>query len=126
MITYKQFLTKLSRALHAILNETSSTLNILTLYFTSFKPLPIHDILPPLPFLDELHLFRCCIAETPPVLHDDLSVTTPFPRLRLLFISGDPFKDRYPILSPSIANTIAPNLTHLQFTRVKYDSGCAV
>ena len=113
------------QALHAILNETSSTLNILTLYFTSFKPLPIHDILPLLPFLDELHLFRCCIAQTPPVLHEYLSVTALFPRLRLLFISGNPFKDRYSILSPSIA-TIAPNLTHLRFTRVKYDSGRAV
>ena len=103
------------QALHAILNETSSTLNILTLYFTSFKPLPIHDILPPLPFLDELHLFRCCIVETP-VLYDDLLLSTLFPRLRLLLISGDRH-NRY--LSPSIA-TIAPNLTYFRFTQVKF------
>ena len=119
MTTYKQFLTKLSRALHAILNETSSILNILTLYFTSFKPLPIHDILPPLLFLDELHLFRCCIVETL-VPYDDSSsssVTPLFPRLRLLLMSGGR-NNRF--ISPGIAK-IAPNLTHFRFTRVKYE-----
>ena len=100
------------QALHAILNETSSTLNILTLYWTSFRPLPIHHILPPLPFLDELHLFRCCIVAED--VYDDGSTTTLFPRLRLLFISGDRYNRS---LSRSIA-TIAPNLTHLRFTRI--------
>ena len=100
------------QALHVILNETSSTLNILTLYWTSFRPLPIHYILPPLPFLDELHLFRCCIVAED--VYDDGSTTALFPRLRLLFISGDQYNRS---LSRSIA-TIAPNLTHFRFTRI--------
>lgn len=102
------------QAFHAILNQTSSTLNILTLYFTSFRPLSIHEILPTLPSLHELHLFCCCIVKTIHV-YDDSSATTLFPRLRLLLLSGD---RSHRSLSPSIA-TIAPNLTHFRFTRLK-------
>ena len=101
------------QALHTILNETSPTLRILTLYFTSFKPLPIHDILPPLPFLEELHLFRCFIDSGAPV-NDYSSTTTLFPRLSLLFISGDQNRQAP---SSSIAK-IAPNLTLLRYTRL--------
>jgi hypothetical protein len=108
------------QALHAILNNTSSTLKILTLYWTSFRPLPVHDLLPPLPFLDELHLYRCFILSESlsGPLADDLSITTLFPRLRLLFMSGDPCHRR---LSTSLA-IIAPNLTHFRFTRVTYQT----
>ena len=101
------------RALHAILNETSSTLKILTLYWTSFKPLPIHKILPPLPFLDELHLFLCSIVEA---TDDHPSTTVLFLRLRLFFKSGD---RHHRSLSCNIA-VIAPNLTHFRFTRATY------
>ena len=102
-------------ALHAILNNTSSTMKILTLYWTSFRPLPVHDILPPLPFLDELHLFRCSVLGSVSVA-DNLSTTTLFPRLRLLFMSGD---RSHRNLSTSVA-IIAPNLTHFRFTRIAY------
>jgi hypothetical protein len=104
---------KAIQALHAILNETSSTLNILTLYWTSFKPLPIHKILPPLPFLDELHLFRCSIVEV--TNYDDSSTTVLFPRLRLFFMSGD----RHHRTLSCNKSIITPNITHFRFTRVK-------
>jgi hypothetical protein len=78
-----------THALHAILNETSSTLNILMLYCTSFRPLRIHAILSGvvLPFLEEFHIHRCSILAQP--MLDDLSTTALLPRLRFLVVSGD-------------------------------------
>ena len=110
---------KASHALHAILNETSSTLNILTLYWTSFKPLQIHAIFSPLvlPFLDELHLYRCSVIEGP--VHGDLSTTALLPRLRSLVLSCDWNNDS---LDHDIA-IIAPNLTHLRFSLGKFYHG---
>jgi hypothetical protein len=107
---------KAAHALHTILNETSSTLNILTLYWTSFRPIQIRAILSGLvlPFLDELHLFRCCnsygILGEP--IHVDPSTTALLPRLRLLVASSD---WKCNPLDRDIS-VIAPNLTHLRFT----------
>ena len=110
---------KATNALHAILKETSSTLNILTLYWTSFRPLQIPAILSGLvlPFLDELHLYRCSVLRDRR-LHIDSSTTPLLPRLRLLVVSGDGYSEP---LEPDIA-TIAPNLTHLRFTPAKFDN----
>jgi hypothetical protein len=102
-----------THALHAILNETSSTLNILTLYCTSFRPLQIHAILSGvvLPFLEEFHLYRCSILAQP--MLDDLSTTALLPRLRFLVVSGDNLNNPEDL---DIA-IIAPNLTHLRFNK---------
>jgi hypothetical protein len=43
------FFDNVLQALHAVLNEISSTLQILAVYWTSFQPLQIHELLPPLP-----------------------------------------------------------------------------
>ena len=105
---------KALQALHAILNETCSTLNILTVYWTSFRPLQIHDILPPLPLLDELHLFRCSVTDL-----DELGSLNPptalFPRLRLFFMSCDKHSNGRPLLDHCVA-IVAPNLTHFRCT----------
>ena len=105
---------KALQALHAILNETCSTLNILTVYWTSFRPLQIHDILPPLPLLDELHLFRCSVTDL-----DELGSLNPstalFPRLRLFFMSCDKHSSGRPLVDHCVA-TVAPNLTHFRCT----------
>ena len=106
------FFDKATYAMHAILNEASSTLNILTLYWTSFRPLQIRAILSGvvLPFLDELHLYRCSVADSP--IHLDPSNTALLPRLRYLFVAGDWKNKRL----DSDTIIIAPNLTHLRFT----------
>ena len=107
---------KAADALHTILNETSSTLHILTLYWTSFRPLQIHTILSGvvLPFLDELHLYRCSILEHS--IHVDPSTTALLPRLRFLIVSGDCKSD--PL--DRDASIIAPNLSHLRFKLYKF------
>ena len=80
---------KAAHALHTILNETSSTLNILTLHWTSYRPLQIHTILAGLvlPFLDEFYLYRCSIVEQS--IHVDPPTTALLPRLRRLVVCGD-------------------------------------
>ena len=111
---------KATHALHAILKETSLTLNILTLYWTSFRPLQIPTILSGqvLPFLDELHLY-CCSAVGGRHIHNIDSSTTPLlPRLRFLIVSGDGYSGP---LEHEIA-IIAPNLTHLRFTPANFDN----
>ena len=107
----QMFFDNVLQAFHAILNETSSTLQILSVYWTSFKPLRIHELLPPLPCLEELHINQFSslgdICEDPPV-------TVLFPRLLFLYTSdGTPRKLSF--LADEIAR-IAPNLTHLRFT----------
>ena len=73
------------QAFHAVLNEISSTLQILAVYWTSIKPLQIHQLLLPLPCLIELHINRSSIRgrynyENPPL-------TALFPGLLSLYIS---------------------------------------
>ena len=103
---------KATHAFHAILNETSSTLDILTLYWTSFTPLRIHVILSGLvfSFLDELHLYRCSVVGGPILV--GLSTTTLLPQLRLLVVSS--YWKSEP-LEHDIA-IIAQNLTHLRLS----------
>ena len=100
------------QAFHAILNEISSTLQILAVYWTSFKPLQIHQLLPPLPCLVELHINRSStdihngnILENPPT-------TTLFPKLMSLYISSD--NPRRLSFGDELAK-IAPNLVFLRF-----------
>ena len=106
--------------MRAILNEVSSTLDILTLCWTSFRPLQIHAIRvipgPVLPFLDELHLYRCSVVEES--IQDDLPTSTLFPGLRFFVASGDS------IGGPQERDIaiIAPNLTFLRLSQAKFDN----
>ena len=111
---------KATHALHAILKETSLTLNILTLYWTSFRPLQIPTILSGqvLPFLDELHLYRCSVVGDDVYKKIYPSTTPLLPRLRFLIVSGDGYSGP---LEREIA-IIAPNLTHLRFTPTNFDN----
>ena len=64
----------------------SATLRILTLYWTSFRPLQVHVILLGMvfPFLDELHLYRCSVIERPvSYMHVDPSTTALPPSVAL-------------------------------------------
>ena len=105
------FFDNVLQAFHDILNETSSTLTILAVYWTSFKPLCIHELLPPLPCLEELHISRFPslgdIYEEPPA-------TVLFPRLLFLYTSHGEIQKLY-LFASEIAR-IAPNLTHLRCT----------
>ena len=106
------FFDNVLRAFHAVLNEISSTLQLLAVYWTSFKPLQIHKLLPPLPCLVELHINRSSILkrdilENPPT-------TVLFPQLLSLYISGD--NPRKLSFSGELAR-IAPNLVFLRFSR---------
>ena len=100
------FFDNVLQAFHAVLNEISSTLQLLAVYWTSFKPLQIHELLPPLPCLVELHINRSFICheynyENPPT-------TTLFPGLLSLYISGHilaglTFGDELARIAPNLA-----------------------
>ena len=105
------FFDNILQAFHDILNETSSTLTILAVYWTSWKPLRMHELLPPLPCLEELH-----IGQIPSLgdIYEEPPAAVLFPRLLFLYTSyGN--TGRLSSFALEIAR-IAPNLTHLRFT----------
>ena len=105
------FFDNVLQAFHAILNETSSTLQLLAVHWTSFKPLQIHELLPPLPCLGELHIIRSSTFKRD--VYEEPPTTVLFPQLSSLYISGD--NPRKLSFSDEIAR-IAPNLTSLRFS----------
>ena len=107
----QEFFNNVLQAFHAILNETSSTLQLLAVYWTSFKPLQTHKLLPPLPCLKELHINRSSILNSD--IYEEPPTTVLFPQLSALYISGD--NPRKLSFSDEIAR-IAPNLASLRFS----------
>ena len=110
------------QAFQAVLNEISSTLQLLSVYWTSFKPLQIHELLPPLPYLVELHINRSSslgedIYEEDTDEEEDIDEKPPttvlFPQLLSLYIAGD--NPRKLSFSGELAR-IAPNLASLRFS----------
>jgi hypothetical protein len=104
------FFDTVLHAFHAILHEISSTLQLLAVYWDSFKPLQMHKILPALPCLNELHINRSSIItsdiyEEPP--------TVLFPQLKSLYVSGD--NPRKLSFSDELAR-VSPNLASLRFS----------
>ena len=99
------------QAFHVVLNEISSTLQILAVYWTSFKPLQMHELLPPLPCLVELHINRSSIIERH--IYEEPPTTVIFPQLRSLYISGD--NPRKLSFLDELAR-VAPNLASLRFS----------
>ena len=101
------FFDKVLQAFHTILNEISPTLQLLAVYWNSFKPLQMHEILPALPCLKELHINRSSIIwddtyEEPPT-------TVLFPQLKSLYISGNnprkqSFRDELARVAPKLAS----------------------
>ena len=101
------FFDKVLQAFHTILNEISPTLQLLAVYWNSFKPLQMHEILPALPCLKELHINRSSIIwddtyEEPPT-------TVLFPQLKSLYISGNnprkqSFRDELVRVAPKLAS----------------------
>jgi hypothetical protein len=107
----QMFFENILQAFHAILNETSSTLQILSVYWTSFKPLRMHELLPSLPCLEELRMNQFSILGD---ICEELPITVLFPRLLFLYTS-DGNRRKLSFLADELAR-IAPNLTHLRFT----------
>jgi hypothetical protein len=105
------FFDSVLQAFHAVLNEISSTLQLLAVYWTSFKPLQVHELLPPLPCLVELHINRFSIFTRD--AYEEPPTTALFPQLLSLYISGD--NPRKLSFSDELAR-IAPNLTSLRFS----------
>ena len=105
------FFANVLQAFHAVLNEISSTLQLLAVYWTSFKPLQIHELLPPLPCLKELHINRSSTLERH--IHEEPPTTVLFPELKFLYISGD--NPRKLSLSEQLAR-VAPNLISFRFS----------
>jgi hypothetical protein len=105
------FFDNVLQAFHVVLNEISSTLQLLGVYWTSFEPLQIHKLLPPLPCLKELHINRSSVLES--YLIEEPPTTVLFPRLTTLYISGD--NPRKLSFSEELAR-IAPNLSSLRFS----------
>ena len=100
-------------AFHAILNEISSTLQLLAVYWVSFKPLQMHKILPVLlPCLKELHIGRSSIIMSE-YIYEEPPTTVLFPQLKSLYISGD--NPRKLSFSQELAR-VAPNLASLRFS----------
>ena len=105
------FFDKVLQAFHAILNEISSTLQLLVVYWNSFKPLQLHKLLPALPCLVELHINRSSILST--YIYEDPPTTALLPQLNSLYISGD--NPRKLSFSDELAR-VAPNLDSLRFS----------
>jgi len=103
------FFNNILQAFRAILNETSSTLTILAVHWTSFTSMQMQELLPPLPRLEELHI-NCSFTASPTtltILHQDPPTTVFFPRLQFLYILG--------LNQHNVAN-IAPELTHIRLS----------
>ena len=107
------FFDRVLQAFHAVLNEISSTLQLLAVYWTSFKPLQIHELLPPLPCLVELHINRSSILGLREDIYEEPPTTVLFPDLLSLYISG--VNPRKLSFSDDLAR-IAPNLASLRFS----------
>ena len=105
------FFDRVLQAFHAVLNEISSTLQLLAVYWTSFKRLQMHELLPPLPCLVELHINRSSILGRD--IYEEPPTTVLFPGLLSLYISGD--NPRKLSFSDDLAR-IAPNLVSLRFS----------
>ena len=105
------FFDKVLQAFHAVLNEISSTLQLLAVYWTSFKPLQIHKLLPKLPCLVELHINRSSIIKRD--IYEEPPTTVLFPQLDSMYISGD--NPRKLSFSDELAR-VAPNLANLRFS----------
>ena len=100
------------QAFHAVLNEISSTLQLLAVYWTSCMPLQIQQLLPPLPCLVELHINRSSTGIHNEYIYENPPTTTLFPNLLFLYISGD--NPRKLSFNDELAK-IAPNLAFLRF-----------
>ena len=107
----QSFFNKVLQAFHAVLNEISSTLEVLAVYWNSFEPLQMHEILPVLPCLIELHINRSSVLKKD--IHEEPPATVLFPRLKFLYISGD--NPRKLSFGKEVAR-IAPNLAFLRFS----------
>jgi hypothetical protein len=105
------FYNKVLQAFHAVLNEISSTLQVLAVYWNSFEPLQMHEILPVLPCLIELHINRSSL--TGKDIYEEPPATVLFPRLKFLSISGD--NPRKLSFGKELAR-VAPNLAFLRFS----------
>jgi hypothetical protein len=108
------FFDNVLQAFHAVLNEISSTLQLLAVYWSSFKPLHIHKLLPPLPCLVELHINRFSILMRN--IYENPPTTVLFPQLLSLYISGD--NPRKLSFSDELAR-VAPNLTFFTIFHVR-------
>lgn len=99
-------------ALHDILREASSSLLILSVNWTSFRPLLLEELLFPLPNLVELHLCRNFTSQDE--INPETEDTTPtlFPRLERLHIFG--YADQRPDSFGQSLGRIAPSLTHIR------------
>lgn len=81
------FFDNVLQAFLAVLNEISSTLQLLVVYWTSFKLLQIHELLPPLPGLVELHINRSSILKRD--IYEEPPTTVLFLELMSISVSGD-------------------------------------
>ena len=104
------FFENILQAFRAVLNEISSTLLHLAVYWNSFRPLQVHELLPALPCLVELHINRSSLIERD--IYEEPPTTVLFPQLKYLYISGD--NPRKLSFSDELAR-VAPNLSFLRF-----------
>ena len=104
------FFDKVLQAFH-VLNEICSTLQVLAVNWNSFEPLQMHEILPVLPCLIQLHINRSSVITRE--FHEEPPATVLFPRLKFLYISGD--NPRKLSFGKEVAR-VAPNLAFLRFS----------
>ena len=104
------FFNKVLQAFHAVLNEISSTLQVLAVYWNSLEPLQMHEILPVLPCLIE-RINRSSIIERD--IYEEPLATVLIPRLKFLYISGDNPRN---LSFGKKVTRVAPNLAFLRFS----------
>lgn len=99
-------------AFRDIVREASSSLLILSVNWTSFRPLLLEELLFPLPKLVELHLCRTFTSQDEIDPETEHTAPTLFPRLRRLHILG--YVDQRPDSFGQSLGKIAPSLTHIR------------
>ncbi|KIM39546.1 hypothetical protein M413DRAFT_447026 [Hebeloma cylindrosporum] len=102
-------------AFRDILREAASSLLLLSVNWTSFRPLLLEELLPPLPNLVELHLCRAFTSQDEIDPETEDSAPTLFSRLRRLHIYG--YLDQRPDSLGRSLGRIAPTLTHIRMPK---------
>ncbi|RXW21794.1 hypothetical protein EST38_g4070 [Candolleomyces aberdarensis] len=101
--------------LQRLLTLVSPTLTILSVFWRSFEPMLIEEILPPLPHLQELCLFRTVMANTEELEPStDEKVPTLLPSLTRLHLGG--LREDRPMTFGQFIFDVSPSLRELRLS----------
>jgi hypothetical protein len=99
-------------AFRDILNQVSSSLLVLSVYWNSRSPVPLGEVLVTLPRLEELHINRRFVDPPPHLYTQETRPQPMFANLRRLHFAGQ-YLGEEPLPFNDFLAQIAPQLTHL-------------